>query len=314
MIVNNLISSLSSRWTSAQMGVRDHAAAVLEHIKRLEKPPQGNVGIWEKYSTSIAQTWSKVQQSPTPHTILDFLSTITYLKETSKDMSLASLTLVSTIAKSSLKKVADTFFTLCPLPLPVTTSTAGSFDHRALMAIAGCVTIESLASSCVQNTHLEKKLDFTTMGTVVGTTMSWLFDQNLYVGAISGTIMGGVTGLLTPLLDPILVPVQNTLSDLYIKSKAKQTLFALPPTVFFASAAYIANQSPESEWPSVFAISLIPSLTTWYTLFYKSAASQKIVSKAYKHLAPIAWIGYTSMALSLAFQQAIKVLEAKLDN
>jgi len=303
-----------SSWNSFQECGTNLGHFLVAHLKDLEKAPRGNSEIWEKYSANIADSWTAFEENPTAHNMMDFVHTVCYLKETSKDLGFASLTLVSTIAKNSLKNLADHFFELCPLPQSLSNLSHTPLDFKALTVIAGFVTLETFASSYVQNEHLEKKLDFTTMGTVVGTAMSWIFDQNLYLGATAGTITGLATGFIAPLLDPILIPTENFLSDFCEKAEIKKLLIALPPAVFLASTAYIANQSPETEWPSVFGLSLLPTLGTCYTLFYNSDASYKVAQKAYKHLLPAAWLGYTSMALLLAFQNGLDILEAKLEN
>src|SRR3989339_931641 len=118
------------------------------------------------------------------------------LDDTSASLYEMFKTKISSSAKKSLKDVSSIFFTLCPplsFGMPNLNPTA-SFGYPELISITSLSTSIYAASLLSKNPLIQNMRDPSLLGTAVGTTLSWIFDQNPYVGALSGALSGAFLG------------------------------------------------------------------------------------------------------------------------
>ncbi len=278
------------------------------YVNSLNQEPNIKKNIWPDFYNKTSSAWAEFKENPTLPSFGNFLIKASFIEDTAEDASYSSIAFISLIAEKSLKTVADLFFNLCPPLLTMISPPPSLLDYTALKTIAALATCNTLLSSSTTNKQLEKRLDSITMGATIGTILSALFNHNLYIGAVSGALSGYAVGTLE------ITKAQNFLLNTCPASTVQNIFLSfswdliLSATAFIGAASSISQKHQTLDWPSVFSISLIPSLLT-YSFFYSNTPSlKKVSSKAVQYTLPIFLTGYASMNLSLLFQHSLAYL------
>ncbi len=245
------------------------------------------------------------------------------LDDTSASLYEMFKTKISSSAKKSLKDVSSIFFTLCPplsFGMPNLNPTA-SFGYPELISITSLSTSIYAASLLSKNPLIQNMRDPSLLGTAVGTTLSWIFDQNPYVGALSGALSGAFLGFTRSQLPSV--------PDLGISKAFNQIKNGLAPlleqrfdlilpgvTSLIGCSAFSSFDPYASKETTLFVGALIfgAAYTSYNSIIPIFKKANEISYWGYENMPTILSLSWMSMTLSLAPESIHSILTETCPN